>query len=410
MTVRDVRRVNRAAVLRPLFLSGPLNRVLLGEMTGLSSASVTNVVSDLLNEGLVIEAGTEESEGGRPRVLLKVNPAFGVAIGVDVGETGIRIEAFDLSMREIGRAVLVVHPQEHDPGTVIEHIAGAVTEMLARLDGSHRRVLGVGVGVPGVVEYDGESLVHAPNIGWNGVPLARMLSDAVALPTLVENGAKSQGQAEMWFGAGRGARYAIVALIGTGVGAAIFSDGSLYRGAASSAGEWGHTAIVAGGRPCRCGGQGCLEAYVGGPALIEQWAEVDKRIRVPASYDEEEWLDKLIAAGLANPVAAALLQQTAFYLGVAVANLVNLFNPQRIVVGGWAGLKLGRSLLPQVRQALTSQALAYPASRVSVELGQLGPDAVALGASTLVIDQLLADGGALNGVRHAASLQVRHTS
>src|SRR5919198_3096027 len=102
-TVRDLRRVNRSAVLRPLFLEGPLNRVVLAQLTGLSSASVTNVIGDLLQEELVVEVGTEESDGGRPRVLLRVNPAFGVVIGVDVGETGLRIEAFDLGLNEVAR-------------------------------------------------------------------------------------------------------------------------------------------------------------------------------------------------------------------------------------------------------------------------------------------------------------------
>src|SRR5581483_9778557 len=101
-TVRDLRRTNRSAVLRPLFLGGPENRVSLAQLTGLSSGSITNVTADLLDEGLIVEAGLEESDGGRPRVLLEVNPDFGAVIGVDVGETGIKVEGFDLQMRVIG--------------------------------------------------------------------------------------------------------------------------------------------------------------------------------------------------------------------------------------------------------------------------------------------------------------------
>jgi predicted NBD/HSP70 family sugar kinase len=395
VTVRDLRRANRAALLRLLFLSGPLTRVALGEMTGLSSASVTNVVTDLLGEGLVVEVGTEESDGGRPRVQLQINPDFGVAVGVDIGETGIRIEAFDLAMREVGKAVLDIHPQEFPADVVIEHIVLGVREALGNVDPQPARILGVGVGVPGVAVHSGASLVHAPNIQWQGVPLATTLNEALDVPVFVDNGAKTLGQAEMWFGAGRDTHHAVVALLGTGVGAAIFANGSLYSGATSSAGEWGHMSVVVNGRRCRCGGSGCLEAYVGAEALFEQWAEGDTGVSVPGEHDQEEWMDRLIAASPTSRSAAYLLEQTAVYLGVGMANLVNLFNPERIVIAGWSGLKLGPVLIERIREVVAKQALAYPASRVSIELGQLGRDAVALGASTLVMDRLLGDGGRL---------------
>jgi predicted NBD/HSP70 family sugar kinase len=392
-TVRDLRRVNRSAVLRPLFLEGPLNRVVLAQLTGLSSASVTNVIGDLLEEELVVQVGTEESDGGRPRVLLRVNPDFGVVIGVDVGETGIRVEGFDLAMQEVAGASVGVHPQEHDAAVVVEHVAAAVQELRVGFEQEGRRILGVGVAVPGVVEHDRETHVHAPSIGWKAVALGSLLRERIELPLFVENGAKTLGQAEMWLGAGRGARHAVVTLWGTGVGAAIFADGTLYRGAASSAGEWGHTSAVVGGKNCRCGAAGCLEAYIGAEALLREWARADASVTLPDDLDQEEWLERLIAAAGSSDAAAMLLDRTATYFGTAAANLVNLFNPERIIVGGWAGLKLGPVLLPKIRAVLAAQALDYSVTRVSVELGRLGHDAVALGASTLVVEELLASGG-----------------
>jgi len=380
--VRDLRRVNRSAVLRPLFLEGPLNRVVLAQLTGLSSASVTNVIGDLLEEELVVEVGTEESDGGRPRVQLRVNPNFGVVIGVDVGETGIRVEGFDLSMTEIAGAAVDAHPKEHDARSVVNHVAAAVHELQSQVEQSGQRVLGVGVGVPGVVERGPEVYVHAPSIGWNAVPLAQLLRAQLEL-----------GQAEMWLGAGRGARHAVVTLWGTGVGAAIFADGALLRGAASSAGEWGHTNAVVGGRSCRCGAAGCIEAYIGAEALVREWARADDLISLPHEFDQVEWIDRLVLASSSSEAAAMVLDRTATYLGTSAANLVNLFNPERVIVGGWVGLKLGPLLLPKIRAVVAGQALDYAAARVSVVLGQLGTDAVALGASTLVVEELLANGG-----------------
>src|SRR5579871_108107 len=392
-TSRDVRRANRSVLLRPLLLGGPMNRVVLGELTGLSSASVTNVVADLLTEGLILEAGMEESDGGRPRVLLEANPRF-VSIGVDVGETSICIEAFDLQMRVVGKVALDIRPRERTPHEVIAAVTSGVCDLMSSSELADRTVLGVGVGVPGVVEQGPEG-VHAPGLGWQNVTLGPALEHEVKVPVLVDNGAKTLGQAEMWFGAGRGGSHAIVALLGLGVGAAIFTNGMLYRGAASSAGEWGHTCIVVRGRTCRCGARGCLEAYVGAEPLLAQWRERNPRIKLPRHYDEEEWIAKLVAAADSDPAASELLRDTAMYLGVAAANLVNLFNPERIIIGGWLGLRLGPLLLDDIRAVVAEQAFSYPATRAAVELGTLGNDAAALGASTLVVSRLIESGGEL---------------
>lgn len=397
-TVRDLRRVNRSAVLRPLFFGGPLNRVSLARLTGLSSGSITNVTADLLEEGLILEAGLEESDGGRPSVLLQVNAEFGAIVGVDIGETGIKVEGFDLQMRVIGTADVRLHPQHHDAEVVIEQIVRAIEQLKAQFAREGRRLLGVGIAVPGIVERAGEVRVHAPNIGWQSIALERLIRERVGIPVRADNGAKSLGQAEMWHGAGRGARHAVVTLWGTGVGAAIFADGALYRGVASSAGEWGHTSIAADGPVCRCGARGCLEAYIGAGPLLGRWRRADGKAAPPSDPDAEEWVAQLLEAATRRRQAAEVLEQTATYFGVAAANLANLFNPELIVVGGWLGLMLGPTLLPQIREVVARQALDYPASQLRVELGQLGPDAVALGASTLVVEELLASGGSVSAL------------
>ena len=392
--MRDLRRVNRGAVLRRLFLEGPVNRVALAQLTGLSSGSVTNVTSALLEEGLIAEVGLEESDGGRPRVLLQVNPEFGGIVGVEVGETCIRVEAFDMRMRVAGMADVNLHPQHHDADVVIEQINVAIEKLQAQFNAEGRRLIGVGVALPGIVaHHDGEARVHAPNIGWRDVPLEKLMRERTGLPVFADNGAKALGQAEMWLGAGRASSNVVVALWGTGVGAAIFTDGTLYRGSASSAGEWGHTSVMVGGKRCRCGGSGCLEAYIGAGALLEEWHRTDPDAVPPSDPDSEDWFDRFLAAARANKAAQGALEQAALYFGTGVANLVNLFNPEKIIIGGWIGLKLGPGLLGQIRETVRRQALEYTASRVSIEMGQLGAEAVALGACTMVVDELLTNGG-----------------
>jgi predicted NBD/HSP70 family sugar kinase len=393
VTVRDLRRVHRGALLRRLILGGPVNRIALGEMTGLSSGAITNMVTEFIEEGLVVEAGTQESDGGRPRVQLEINPDFGVAVGVAIGETGIRIEGFDLGMSQVGRPVISTEPLTDAPQAAVDKMVAAVSRIRADLSPG-QRLLGIGVAVPGqVTQAAGETVVHAPSIGWKGVPLAGPLAASLGVPVFVDNGAMTLGQAEMWFGAGRGSRNAVVALLGTGVGAAIFTDGGLYRGVSSSAGEWGHTCVVPGGRVCRCGARGCLETYVGAESLIEQWAASDPHVDIPGEYSEAEWINRLVEAAPRRASARQILDQTADYLGIAAANLVNLLNPERIVLGGWVGTAVVPSLLPRIRTVLDSQALDNPARDVTVLVGEVGNDAVTLGAASLVVADLLASGG-----------------
>ena len=242
-------------------------------------------------------------------------------------------------------------------------------------------MLGAGIGVPGVVEHEGEeSLVYAQTYGWDAVPLGRLLRPAGDFPLYIDNGAKTMGQAELWFGGGRGARQVVVCLMGSGLGASIVT-GSPGRGGTAAAVEWGHTTVEVGGRPCRCGSRGCLEAYVGAGAILDRYG-----LSLPGD-DEEAALAALVAAGDAR--SAEILDETALYLGAGIADLVNLFGPERIILGGWAGLLLGERLLPAIREAARENSLTHQFAQTSIELGSLGPDAVALGAATLPMERFL---------------------
>jgi predicted NBD/HSP70 family sugar kinase len=382
-TVRDLRRDTRSALLWSLYFSKRRIRQELSDSTGLSQASVSNVVRELLDEGIVIEAGSVESDGGRPRVLLGINPDYGYVIGVDIGETCVQVELFDLTMTERAKAEFRLNPAEHDVGVVVEAVLKGLNTVLAHTSIEPAAVVGVGVGIPGIVEQGPEVLVHGQTYGWEGVPLERLLRAGTDLPLYFENCAKTTGQAELWFGAGQGATNAVVALIGSGVGAALISGGSIYQGATSSAGEWGHTPIVVGGRACRCGSRGCLEAYVGAEAILERYG------RPLPGNDEESALAELIAAAGTSPLAAAILEETADYLGAGIASLINLLHPERIILGGWAGLLLGSALMPAIQDAARRHSLRQPFAATSIELGRLGPEALTLGAATLPMERFL---------------------
>jgi predicted NBD/HSP70 family sugar kinase len=391
-TVRDLRKSNRSRALWQVFLNGPLTRQEVGDLSGLSTATVSNLVAALEAEGVVAEVGLEDSNGGRPRGLLQVNPGYGYVIGVDVGETAFLVELFDFRLQLRARHTSVTDMAVLDPEDAVRHIAEGIGAVIAESGVDRQDILGVGVAVPGLVEHREGAVVDGQSVGWHAVPLEAMLRDRTGLPILVDNGAKTLGQAEKWFGAARGTDNAVIVLLGIGVGTCIISNGEVYRGATSSAGEWGHTKVVVGGRACRCGAQGCLEAYVGAGAIAARYSELKSR-RVSTSPAElEARVAAIIDAAGRDPAAAQVLEETVTYLGAGIADLVNLFNPERVAVGGWLGQALSDALLPAVREAAGRQALRLPFSRVEIVKAELGKDAVALGAATLPIAQLLTAG------------------
>ncbi|HEY7174157.1 MAG TPA: ROK family transcriptional regulator, partial [Micromonosporaceae bacterium] len=354
-TTRDIRRQNRSILLSRVFFDGPLSRLELGQQTGLSSATVSTVMAELIYDELIVEAGQVDSGGGRPRVLLRVNPEYGYFVGVDVGETGVTVELFDLAMQRVSGVTRPVPSHRPPAETVVAEIVAGIGEVLAnpaKADLDRRgaepvpidpsAIVGVGVGVPGIVTERPTPVVTAPTIGWDAVPLADMLAArGVAAPVFVGNGANTQAQAEMWFGAARGARHAVVALVGSGVGAAVIADGTPFGGTTGGAGEWGHTTLVYGGRQCRCGARGCLEAYVGAEAVLDRYAALDGALSLgPDREDEMAAIAALINAArsagsagsdLGRGLAADLVAETADLLGASIGNLINLFNPERVV-------------------------------------------------------------------------------
>jgi predicted NBD/HSP70 family sugar kinase len=390
--VRDLRKSNRSRALWQLFFNGPLTRQEVGELSGVSTATVSNLVAALEAEGVVVEVGLEDSNGGRPRGLLEVNPGYGYVIGVDVGETAFLVELFDFRLQLRARHTSVTDMAVLDPEDAVSHITEGIEAVIAESGVDRRAILGVGVGVPGLVEYREDAVVHGQSVGWHAVPLEAMLRSATGLPILVDNCAKTLGQAEQWFGAVRGTDNAMIVLLGIGVGACIISDGEVYRGATGSAGEWGHTTMVVGGRTCRCGAEGCLEAYVGAGAIVARYDQLKGR-RVTTSPGELEGrVAAIIDAAGRDPAAAQVLEETVTYLGAGIADLVNLFNPERVAVGGWLGQALSDPLLSRVREAAGRHALHLPFSRVEIVKADLGKDAVALGGATLPIAKLLAAG------------------
>ena len=398
-SVRDVRRLNQQVVLQQIHAHQPISRQEISQLSGLSNATVTNVVGDLLAEHILVELGLEASEGGRPRSLLSLNRAYGYFLGGEVGETRIVIELYDILLDKQATFISRLVESDNTPSSLVALIVQGVTEVLTAAHILPDQILGMGFGVPGIVEHSSRMLLSSPYWGWHPTPFMAMLKEHFRFPIFLENGAKTMALAEMQAMTSHGTKNIAVINIGTGVGAGITSEGRLYRGATNSAGEVGHTILHLHGRQCRCGHQGCLEAYAGAPGIIQTIREHDAHSPWLIERDQRGTIAALaLAAQEQVPLALEILAETALYLGVGLGNLVNLFNLERLIIGGWVGLELGALLLDKVRQVIAQTALQLPFEALTIAISQLGEDAASYGAVHVAFDHFLANVGRMGSV------------
>lgn len=385
-----IRRTNAFDVIRAIHaLPEPTRRVIAAE-SGLSVATVSSIVADFIARDVVHETGTQRQATGRPTAHLALNCDHGLLIGVDIAETYVHVESFDFALRKLSSTELPLDARQNEPRAVTDRVSEAIRCELRRDESGPAPVLGVGVSVPGQVDPAGGASVFAPNWGWHNVPLLALLQDSIDAPLVLENPLKASTIAELWSGAGRSVKDFVVLTIGTGVGAGIALDGKVYRGPTNSAGEWGHTVLVAEGRSCRCGSSGCIEAYVGAPGIAQTLQEIAPTSPMLIPGDQTATL-QAIRAGLDDddPVATLVIERTGMFLGIGIANLINILNPELIVLGGWVVGILGDKLLDAARPQIRNHALPTAVMATRVDIQEVDGNPVSLGAAARALESYL---------------------
>jgi glucokinase len=305
------------------------------------------------------------------------SPVHGFILGVDIGGTKTELALIDES-----GAVVRRDRSSTEPRRGAERVVRDVASTVRRLIGDLRTLGGVGVSVAGQVQPDGV-VAGAPNLGWSGVPLGAMMADALGAPTTVVNDVRAATWAEWRHGAGRGFADLVVLYVGTGVGGGIVSGGRVLHGTHGTAGELGHTTLVAGGRRCHCRNLGCLEAYVSGWAIAERACEAG--LGAPRAVTAED-VAALRDAG--DTRAIALVRQTGELLGEALVSFINGFGPQRVILGG--GVIEGfPELVDLAREVAMARALPAALAEVTIVRAALVSDAPVLGAAELARDAVL---------------------
>jgi glucokinase len=295
-------------------------------------------------------------------------------IGIDLGGTNLKISLFNKNLRCISRHILSTAALGNKDA-LIAAIIGSVRAILARNRISREQVVGVGLGLPGPIDVE-KGVVHFfPNIpGWKDVALERILEKALQLPVRIDNDANVMALAEFKRGAARGSRNAVCITLGTGVGGGLIIDGALYRGSGFAAGEIGHMPVNEEGPDCNCGGSGCLEAYVGNKRILARARRVFRR---EISLEE---LSRRAQRG--DRKAIALWSEAGRKLGVALTGVVNLLNPDCIVIGGGVA-NAGKILFDTIKETIYIRAMIVQAKQVKVVKARLGNDAGMIGAALL---------------------------
>ena len=379
-SLTSLRELNRGRVIESLRELGVASRAEIARSTGLSPATVSTLVGQLVETGLVVDAPqrlSRRSQSGRPPALITLDPSAGVAIGIDFGKRHLAVAVSDLSHEILAERWRTMH-EDYDARAGMDGAVKLVDEALTRSGTERDRVLGVGLGLPGPIHRSTGTVGSSAILpGWTDVRIAEVMSERLALPVHVDNDANLGALAELHWGAGHGASTLVYLKMATGIGAGLVIGGRLFHGAGGTAGEIGHTTVDEAGPICRCGNRGCLEMVASAPALAEL-------LRATRGEVTGERVVELALEG--DPGCRRAIADAGSYAGHAVANLCNLFNPERIVVGGSLGAA-GEVLLGPLSEAVRRRVIPSAVEDVEIVPGVLGDRAELLGAVALVLKE-----------------------
>ncbi|WP_026693183.1 ROK family transcriptional regulator [Peribacillus kribbensis] len=392
---QSMRSLNRSLILHIIRQNGPISRAEIARQTRLSPPAVGNIVSGLLDSSLICESKQGVSSGGRKPVMLMINSRQFFIIGLDIGSFQLKAVISDLNgsiFKKITRRI----PQNIEKEQLILFIKDSVHDLKEASDLTDEAIMGIGIGMHGVVDWENGISLFAPNLGLRDIPLKEELELEFQMPVRVENDVSAQAMGELWFGNGSGLDTFVCINVGRGVGAGVIVDRKLHRGSSFISGEIGHMAIDLKGPKCTCGSHGCLQSFTSGPSLAE--AVKRKIILGNQSSLSEEFSGNLSAidgeaicraAENGDVLSRSALRQAGRYLGIGITNLIHTINPSRIIIGGGVA-NAGGLLLNAMKESIRQRALTNHAKETEIELSQLGGDATVLGAVSLILDEMFA--------------------
>ena len=382
------------AILNAIRECGPISRTKIAKIFKLSAATITKYINGLIQAGIVEEDGWEPSKGGRMPVLLRIIPEATYAIGVDLGGANLRVVVVNLESNIVAKITKKTNADE-GRDKVFRRVIDAIYEAIEHSEIEKEKIKGIGMGISGLIDHQRGVSLYCPNIeGWENVPVKRLVEEEFAVDTSVEDSSRAMALAEHWSGVARGIDNFIFVNVGVGIGCAIFIHGKLYRGTGGIAGEFGHITIDEAGPRCNCGNCGCLETLASGPAISRRARQAIKEgvvslIEKLAEGKLENITPEIVveATKRGDKLAFNIMEKTGEYLGIGIADMINIFNPELIVIGAGVS-QAGDILLEPLKRAVKARALQLSSSMTNIKVSQLGDNAGALGAAIMVLKDI----------------------
>lgn len=386
-----LKKYNESVILDLIRVHKAISKAELSALTGLSATATGAITSSLMEKGYIHETGIGESKGGRRPVLLELKPGSFYSIGVDMDVDYINIILLDITGNVLSEK-LIDMPSPSVFEKVIAKVEKTIVSILRSNSIEFSKLLGIGFSVAGMVDSETHEIILAPNLNWEHEDVRTYLNELNGVPVYVENEAMASAICEEWLGLCQNVGNFVCINIKSGIGAGIFTSGKLYRGAGGTAGEVGHIVVDENGPKCGCGNYGCLETMASSKSIVEKARRLVKQGVVSSlnSYEDVDEIDinaVVKAARSGDEAARGILNEAARYIGIAVSNVVNTLNPQKVVLGK-EFVRYADLVIENIKGVVACKALKSPASKVEIVVSDIGERASALGAAIIPLKTL----------------------
>ncbi|WP_307892986.1 ROK family transcriptional regulator [Bacillus swezeyi] len=380
-TFQLMKSVNKSIILNKIRTSEPISRAQIAKETRITPPTVSSIVKELIDQGLVKESTLGHSSGGRKPTMLHINTGAFYVIGVDAGPETVECILTDLAGDIFQRtSSLLEKPLTNDMFMAV--LKENIDTILSQSSVDQEKIIGIGIAMHGVVDAETGTSLIAPILNLTNIPIKEALEKEFNLTVKVENDARAMALGESWFG-GHGDVDSMAAVnIGRGVGAGIVISGKLYHGAQGIAGELGHMIIDMNGEICECGNRGCLQTLVSGPAIAERGR---KQLKERAGGLTAQDMFEMAQSG--NQTCIDLFHETGSIIGIGLTNFIHLVNPSKMVLGGGV-MKGEKFMMPAIVETIQKKALTAEARQTEVAVTRLGEEATLLGAVSLLLTEL----------------------
>ncbi len=396
----SIKEMNTKSILNIIRRYGPIPRIEIAEMTGLTPATITNITSELIDSNLVVEGETGDSSGGRKPIMLKMRSNYYRVIGIYIGSRRVMIITSDLLSNIKHKKEIRYESENVTLDQVLEILDKEIYPIIKKYELKNKKIVGIGIGIHGIVDSSKGNLIVAPNLGWNNVNISKIIEERYKIPVFIDNNTRTMAMGENWFGTGKNVSSFFCLNIDYGVGGSFFINDQPLNGVSFGAGEIGHTTVDLNGELCSCGNRGCLETVASVKALLKQaYLEYPKNKkskiyggREIKSVNDISSAEIFEAAKEGDELAISLIHKMGEKVGIGVANIINVLNPELIIINGGI-ISTGEILLSSIVDTVKKRGFTNAVNSTGIVLSKLGDTAYLKGTVVLATQHIFENPG-----------------